>query len=291
MVAFSNPVAGHIYAKGEAHPAGTFVVTATFGQIDAYHLTPHQGIDVGNGGCGALVFSMGAGVISLVKLGTVGATTSDKASIVRVKHPNGWETGVAHLKVATGLAVGQAVFDGYPLGTCDKIGATACHVHFGVKDPSGTEVDAWPLLRQNGATEADMIPIPTAAYTRLANKKSSLIANGNFRDARSNGAVLKLYPSGTVIYPVASASDGSVPTGSTSSTWFYCILYDDSPAGYIGGWFHSSLVGPLVDDVAATDCTAAVKLATDPLNVKIASLSAADAAKAAKITNAQKALA
>jgi murein DD-endopeptidase MepM/ murein hydrolase activator NlpD len=278
MVAFSNPVVGTIYAKGAAHPAGTFVVTATFADHVASGRAP--GIDIGNGACGALVFTMGAGVISLVKLGTVGATTSDKASIVRVKHPNGWESGVAHLKVATGLAVGQAVGDGAVLGTCDKIGASACHVHFGVKDPNGIEVDAWPYLRQNGATEDEMVPIPPGKFVQLANKVTKVTGayGANFRAERLTTApVLKLYPVGTVFTPLMQADDGTSAGGATPTRWFGGFgLRDDGFA--IFGWMHSSVVAVPSDIPApAPDCTAAVKAATDPLNARIA--------------NAQKALA
>src|SRR6185503_6855431 len=130
MVAFGNPVAGTIRPMGSPLIVGNFRVTCDF----ACHMarpSPIPGIDIGDATCGKPILAMTSGTISMVRLGTVGATTSDKASIFRIKRPDGWEVGVAHLKIKAGLAVGQSISESTAIGTLDKIGATACHVHVG----------------------------------------------------------------------------------------------------------------------------------------------------------------
>jgi murein DD-endopeptidase MepM/ murein hydrolase activator NlpD len=257
MVAFSNPVAGIIYAKGAAHPAGTFVVTATF----ADHVASGRpaGIDIGNAKCGDPIIAMASGTVSLA--GLIGT-----AKVVRIRHPQfpGYETGYAHLNTIE-VSLNQSVSKGQRIGTLGMTGATACHLHWGVK-LNGVEIDGWPLLIQNGATEEAMVPIPTAAYSELVNKKTSTITSANFRAERlTSAAVLKLFPLGTAFKPSVSANDGSPAGGVTPTLWYGGFLYDDSPAGFIFGWFHSSVLGPITEDVAV-DCSQKVADAVAPLN-------------------------
>jgi murein DD-endopeptidase MepM/ murein hydrolase activator NlpD len=212
VVAFANPVQGLIGAKGSVVPAGSFKVTATFADHLAGNRAP--GIDIGNGGCGAPVLAMEAGIISFIKPGKVGSTSSVDASIVRISHANGWITGYAHLKIRSDLAVGQAVPEGYQLGTVDKIGAAACHLHWGPKDPSGVEVDGWPLLKQNGAVEDDDLdpsfsPKPNRTVTvnkGARHRLSPAIIPSNIAIASDPGGALGFPLLGTVIGEAVSGN-------------------------------------------------------------------------------------
>lgn len=239
MVAFANPVAGPITAKGVTRPAGLFGVTSTF----ADHVASGRaaGIDIGNGRCGDPVLAMKSGTISYIRPGTPGATTSDKASIVRVAHADGWVTGYAHLTVRLGLAVGQVVAEGYELGSVNKIGATACHLHWGPKDPNGVEVDGWPLLRQNGATEDEVLQ--GANPQRIVNRQTSVLANDtNFRSSpfvRADNKLVK-FAAGAQFYPDWAVEGTMV---GTSNRWY------GGWGNVIGskafGYFHESVVAPL----------------------------------------------
>lgn len=260
MVAFGNPVQGLIAEKGAAHPAGTFAVTSTFADHVASGRAP--GIDIGNGGCGDVVLAMGAGVISLVKLGVVGSTSSVDASIVRIAHANGWISGVAHLKVRAGLAVGQAVPEGYELGLHDKIGATACHVHFGLKDPSGVEVDAWPYLRQNGAVEDEVLQ--GANPQRIVNRQSSVLAaDTNFRSSpfvRADNKLVK-FAAGAAFYVDWSVEGTQV---GVSNRWYGG--WANVAPGKQFGYFHESVLAPLSpieDGYSDADLNAAKKVAAN----------------------------
>lgn len=260
-----NPVQGYIYPMGAAHPAGTFVVTATFGQVDADHPTPHQGIDIGDGKCGSPIIAVEDGTVSSAFLDPGTGAWIARYRLTRYPY---LEAALAHMP-SLEVAAGQVVTRGQVIGHIGTSGALACHLHGGMKrlvNGVWNEIDWWDLLDQNGA--GDMIPIPGANYTRLANKKAALKAPGNFRTERKSGAILQPFGLGTVIYPVAYANDGDVPAGSQSGEWFYCFLYVTGK-GEMGGWFHSSVVGPLVDDVAA-DCGPQVTAAVAPLNAKIA---------------------
>ena len=255
MVAFDNPVRGPIYAKGAPYPVGAFRVTATF----ADHVTSGRGpgIDIGDGKCGSEILTVGRFRVEEAFTVTSGPYAGAKVVRYRLLDYPEHQIGIAHMD-AIETAVGVTGPTGVVIGHFGSSGGVPCHLHMGDKPTwlhgqAIDEIDWWPFLRQNGATDGgDMIPIPAANYKRLANKKTSLITNGNFRTERKSGTILKLFPAGTVFYPVAYANDGDVPAGSQSGEWFYGILLDDSPAGYIGGWFHSSLLGPLVDDVLTT---------------------------------------
>lgn len=168
-----------------------------------------------------------------------------------------WRMIYAHDTLPHPVKVGQVLAEGDVVGRMGKTSSpsmpVAIHLHWQVGYWDGTQwiwVDPEPLLKQNGAIEDnDMIPISGANYKRLGNKKSTLKFNGNFRDERKSGEVLQLFPAGTVIYPTVYANDGDVPTGSQSGEWFACVLYVKN-RGNIFGWFHSSLVNPLEDEVA-----------------------------------------
>jgi murein DD-endopeptidase MepM/ murein hydrolase activator NlpD len=279
MVALGNPVAGTIYARNAAHPAGTFVVTATF----ADHVASGRpaGIDIGNGKCGDPIIAMASGTVSLA--GLIGS-----AKVVRIRHPQypGYETGYAHLATIE-VSLNQSVQAGQRIGTLGMTGATACHLHWGVK-LNGVEIDGWPHLSQNGATDGgDMVPIPSGKFVQLANKVTKVTGtNGaNFRAERLTTApILKLYPLGTVFTPLMQADDGTSAGGLTPTRWFGGFGLDDRGFA-IFGWLHSSVLAVPSDVPApAPDCSQKVADAVAPLNTL---LNAANQ----KITAAKNALA
>ena len=273
---FGNPVDGpRIVPFGEARlptdklPNGHlgFRVTQRFADVNlTYSPKPHGALDVGNYVCGDRVIATAPGTARRF------GPDANGALAVIVSHVDGWVTEYWHLAAFT-ITNGQSVVPGQQIGVVGDTGLGAvCHLHFVVKR-NGVLTDPWPLLIQNGAQEDDMVPIPTAAYTELVNKKTSTSGWANFRaDRLLSAAIHKLYPAGTAFRPSVSANDGSAAGGATPTLWYGGFLYDDSPAGFVFGWFHSSVVGPLEEDVA--DCAAQVKAATDPLKVEVASFKA-----------------
>lgn len=291
---FGNPVAGLILPRGTFGPDGAlrptgdtrFVVTSTFAEHVASGRGP--GVDIGNARCGAPLIAQCNG-----RVGTAGFIGASKVVRVRSTEWPGYETAVAHLATID-VVVGQMVTLGQRLGTLGMTGANACHCHVGLKhlvNGVWVEIDSWPLLAQNQG--ADMIPIPTAAFTRLGNKKTTTIHPANFWSERVTSAVImRTFPIGTVFYPTWSANDGSLSGG--SSLWYYGAMYDDSPAGYTGGWIHSSNLGTLVDATpppTPIDCgpliTKAVGDAVTPLNAQITTLTTDLGVANEKITKAR----
>lgn len=194
MVAFANPVAGHIYAKGEAHPLGTFRVTATFADHIAGNRNP--GIDIGNGKCGDPILAMDSGIVTLA--GLIGT-----AKVVRIKHNNGYETAAAHLATIE-VKLGQLVIRGQRIGTLGMTGATACHDHGGCKDPLGNEVDWWPLLIQNGAIEEGEDVLQGTNPVMVSNRRGNVLGdNTRFRSSPFVRAdnVLTEYDAGAQLDP------------------------------------------------------------------------------------------
>jgi len=140
---YGNPTVGYIRPPGSAVIVGNFRVTAPFGSIDPSHPTPHGGVDIGNGKCGDPIFACADGKVTLAGL------ISD-AKVVRIAHPlfPGEETGYAHLAaILATIKVGVLVKRGQQIGTLGMTGATACHLHMGLK-LNGTSVDIWPKLDQ-----------------------------------------------------------------------------------------------------------------------------------------------
>lgn len=248
MVAIGNPIRGVLHDNRWVRPPGNTDMRVT--KTAAQHLlTGPAALDIGDGAPDLDdILAPHAGVVAeALRVG------SANLSIDFLADGKKWRIVLAHNTLPHPVSLGQQVAEGQVVGRMGMTGATAIHLHMQLGYWNGTAwtwVDPWLYLKQNGATEGDdMIPIPASAYTQIVNKRTTLASNGNFRSERKDGAVLKLYPAGTAFYPIASASDGDKPAGSTSSTWFYGLLYDDQPAGFIGGWFHSSLIGPLVDAV------------------------------------------
>lgn len=248
---FGSPLGQFIHPKGWVRPAGNNepVVTATFADHIADDRNP--GVDVGTGRCGDQQYAMCTGIVSTA--GLIGKPVPN-ALTLRIRDVNGYEPAVTHLgslavnpRTGAKWKVGDTINRGERTGTLGMSGATQCHCHIGMKhlvNGVWVEIDSWPLLAQN--QETPMIPIPTAAFTRLNNMKATTIHSANFWAERlTSAAILRTFPIGTAFYPVFSANDGTPAGGPTPTLWFYGAMYDDSPAGYVGGWVHSSNLGPL----------------------------------------------
>jgi murein DD-endopeptidase MepM/ murein hydrolase activator NlpD len=140
---YGNPVVGYIRPPGSPSIVGNFRVTAPFGSIDPSHPTPHGGVDIGNMKCGDPIFACADGKVTLA--GLLG-----EAKVVRIAHPlfPGEETGYAHLAmILANIKVGVLVKRGQQIGTLGTTGASACHLHLGLK-LNGTSIDIWPKLDQ-----------------------------------------------------------------------------------------------------------------------------------------------
>jgi len=169
-----NPVVGYIRGRQEAASPGEFKVTSTFAEHVASGRGP--GVDLGNGRCGDPVFAEHDGKVTLA--GLIGA-----AKVVRIswtQHPE-FESGYAHLDTI-GVKLNQLVRRGQQIGTLGTTGATACHLHIGLKK-NGVEVDSWPQLDQVIAEQAHIAAAVTAAVAgckkELATTKADLTgANG-----------------------------------------------------------------------------------------------------------------
>jgi hypothetical protein len=261
MVAFGNPVAGTIRPPGSPLIVGSFRVTSTFAEHVASGRGP--GIDIGNGRCNDPILAMGPGIVSLA--GLIG-----NAKVVRIKHPNGYETAAAHLATIE-VKLGQAVVRGQRIGTLGSTGATACHDHGGCKDPSGVEVDWWPLLIQNGATEDedDMDP----SFSPKPNRTVTVNKGARHRLAPSLdpaniaiasdpggalGGVLNLALMGTVVGEAVSGN----------AIWYAYWRPETSKVYYL----HTSTCGPETpwEQVSLpADCSAEVQAATTPLSAAL----------------------
>jgi murein DD-endopeptidase MepM/ murein hydrolase activator NlpD len=236
---------------------GDFRVTATFGQLDSDHPTPHGGVDIGNGKCGEPLLAMSDGKITLA-----GKVPGSDALIIRgidPAHPE-LEWAVAHCATIT-VKVGQQVKCGQRIGTLGKTGTTACHCHIGLKI-KGVSADVWPYLDQN--QENEMISAPVIA--RITNRECSTNAASGVKfraDPSTAKPELLILPAATVLQPDFAVT-GQVVAG--TAQW-YSAMFNVS-AKPTRGYFHESTVTPLVP-VEAADCTDAVTKATTPLQVKI----------------------
>lgn len=298
-----NPVLGVLHPLDWPRPAGNTDMKVT--QDAASHaaqIDPVTGkhrpmaLDIGDGDPDrdTLIAAHDCKVVGLSTVGSANLTLEFTHEGVR------WRLIYAHDTLPHPVVYGQVLRKGDVVGrmgnTSSPTMPVAIHLHWQIGYWNGLVwvwVDPWPLLAQNQG--ADMIPIPTAAFTRLNNKKTTTIHAANFWAERVTSApILRTFPIGTVFYPMWSANDGTAAGGATPTLWFYGPMYDDSPAGYIGGWIHSSNLGPLVDATpppAPIDCgpqvIAAVAAAVLPLNEQIVTLTTDLGVANGKITRAR----
>jgi len=190
---YGNPTVGYIRPPGSPLIAGNFRVTAAFGVIDPSHPTPHGGVDIGNMKCGDPIFACADGKVTLA--GLIG-----DAKVVRIAHPQfpGEETGYAHLAtILANIKVGVLVKRGQQIGTLGTTGATACHLHLGLK-LNGVSVDIWPKLDQVIEERKHIAAAKAAAEARAKAAEAEL--------AKANARILSM-KSKTAAYAVDIADD------------------------------------------------------------------------------------
>ena len=238
-ISFGNPVKGPIRPLGSAFIKGNFRVTAKFDQIDDDHPTAHQGVDIGNGECGAPILAMEDGQVSFIQRSDGNPRV---ANIVRIQHEfepgDDVESGYAHLAtIAKEIVMGARVTRGQVIGTLGNTGARLCHLHLGLKI-NRHEVDGWPHLEQNQEEEM----LKGANAERLVNKKGRILHDGTrFRAGPSTAdRVITTYAADTEIMPDFRV-DGAPVDGSPK--WY--ATWGSTPNGTAFGYIHASLVDAL----------------------------------------------
>jgi murein DD-endopeptidase MepM/ murein hydrolase activator NlpD len=189
---FGSPVSGRIRPPGSPVRIGRFRVTSTFDEHVASGRG--EGVDIGNGRCGAPIFAIADGEVTFAdKLGN--------ALVVRIAHPQfpGHESGYAHLaSIARGIKFRAPVSRGQRIGRLGMTGADACHLHLGLK-LNGVEIDSWPLIEQNlqaGTLKGRLV-------RRIVNRQAKALGDGT-RLRPSPGTAdppLAEFPAGTVFMP------------------------------------------------------------------------------------------
>ena len=153
---FGNPVEGpRIVPFGEARGPADYIsrnghvafrVTQRYGDWDAYFRDRvHGAMDVANYWCGDRVLAMESGTVRILR-------DPNGALGVEVQHASGYRTQIWHVTrivVATGARVARGQHIAHVGSTGLNIGG--CHAHVVVLDPSGRNVDPWPLLDQNSS--------------------------------------------------------------------------------------------------------------------------------------------
>jgi hypothetical protein len=231
MVAFGSPFRTVIHPKGWVRPAGNYepVVTATFADHLAGGRNP--GVDIGCGRCGDILIAQCDAIVSLA--GLIGYPTPNALTIRyrSARHPD-FEPAVTHMAT---LAVnprtrakwkpGDAIYRDEQVGTLGKSGADACHAHTGLKQLINgvwTEIDGWPFLEQNGATEDDVLQ--GANPKRIANRKTTVKADStNFRSSPFVKAdnVLDKFAASALCLPDWSVEGTAVTVGGVTSKLWY----------------------------------------------------------------------
>jgi murein DD-endopeptidase MepM/ murein hydrolase activator NlpD len=238
-ISFGNPVAGLIRPPGSPFIVGNFRVTAAFAQIDDDHPTAHQGVDIGNGRCGAPIQAMADGRVSFIQRSKGNPKV---ANIVRIQHEfephDDVESGYAHLAtIAVGIVVGVPVVRGQVIGTLGHTGTKLCHLHLGLKI-NRKEVDGWPFLEQN--QEGEMLK--GTNQQRLFNRRGRILFDSTrFRAGPStDDRILTTYAAGTEIEPDFIV-DGDPVDGSPH--WYG--TWGSTANGQEFGYIHASLVDAL----------------------------------------------
>jgi murein DD-endopeptidase MepM/ murein hydrolase activator NlpD len=230
---FGNPVAGRIRPPRSRSIFGNFRVTSSFAdhEDDGRPL----GVDIGNGHCGEPILAIADGVVT--EAGFIGA-----ALVVRIRHPQfpGHVSGYAHLAtIEPGIAKDLPVSRGDRIGTLGRTGATACHLHLGLK-LNGQEIDSWPHLDQNTDLEAEMLK--GQLIQRVVNRQTLVLANGTRfrRQPDTNEAPLAMYEAGRVFIP-----DFLVVGESVGGSARWLGGWANTPQGIEFGYMSETVLGPL----------------------------------------------
>jgi murein DD-endopeptidase MepM/ murein hydrolase activator NlpD len=165
---YGNPVHGTIHPATWKRPIGNvdFRVTQAEGCTGILSEPPlgscphfHRGLDLGNARCGDDVLAAHDGVVKKSGSYTEAGMPNPPQQFITINHGGGHFTIYGHLATRS-VVSGQAVKQGQKIGTVGKSGATACHLHFGMKvnvdptrnvfaDDNGQWVNPWPFLVQN----------------------------------------------------------------------------------------------------------------------------------------------
>lgn len=140
-----------------------YPITAQFGSVDAVHMTPHQGIDVGLP-MQTPIASVGDGVVQAI----CDEGTRSFGLSVKVHMTNGADVIYGHLS-ETKVKVGQVVHHGDLLALSGSSGhSTGPHLHLQVMN-HGHAIDPTPYLHTLfGIVPADSIQLATDIFKHAA---------------------------------------------------------------------------------------------------------------------------
>ena len=193
---------------------------------------------------------MDAGLVYQCYIQNTPGLIGDKARIVRIRHPNGSNTGYAHLaSFAPGIKVGVTVKRGQQIGTLGMSGADACHLHTHYQDAGGTHRECFDLLNQNQEES-----LTTVTVTLFPEPRSCSIAPGatvdGYRPTQATPEKRLTWPEGSSMPADAEAFIEQVPMAVPHGT-FYRI----TAGAYIGLFIPISQVtlapAPVVPDPCA----------------------------------------
>lgn len=258
------PVRGVIHPNDWKRPAGNtdWRVTQEFGCTgveqeprlgDCLHF--HRGIDLGNGKCGSDAIAVAAGRVAFSGLRDLEGNT------VVIDHGSGLRSGYAHLASRT-VATGTQVTRGQKIGAVGDTGAAiGCHLHFSVKDrmtvgdsfwtdATGRWLDPWKLL-----TPEDDMP-PLNAY--IPGHTATIGKGFNVRSSPQTADNILRTTLAPEEWAVFGWAKGEVVGNE-----------DDWLVRWAGRYEYVHRSGVTGLRPPSTDCTAAVKAATDPLQAKL----------------------
>lgn len=187
---------------------GQFTITQPFG-CTGYPAEPplgscahfHRGIDLGDGSCGDPIYAAGDGTVHFS--GNIGVPTAPGGvqSCITIDHGGGLASIYIH-EASRLVSAGAKVTAHQQIATVGKVGASACHLHFGVKsgvnfagnvlsDSNGTWLDPVGVTLQMFAVDTRTpLPAPNPrAFTTAAPLP--------FYDCSAPGTVVGTMPAGT----------------------------------------------------------------------------------------------
>jgi murein DD-endopeptidase MepM/ murein hydrolase activator NlpD len=122
---------------------GTFIWPSAHNFLSGYDFSPstnHYGIDI-DGDLGDAMWASDGGVIVYAGWNNFGY-----GYMVVIDHGNGWQTLYAHMS-AIGVACGQSVFQGTPIGSIGSTGkSSGPHIHFEMLHDTYGKVNPWDFL-------------------------------------------------------------------------------------------------------------------------------------------------
>lgn len=250
MIILGTPVRKYLRPPGSPKIAGNPRVTQDFGPTTlpaepkviwpggdgiakGTYTDFHQGLDIGDGRCGADVLAAANGLVAY------SATDGSGSKTIVIDHGSGYRTRYAHLATRS-VAKGARVTRGQKIGTIGDTGmAIGCHLHFALEDASfatvvairGTSrsylklIDPWPRLEQNvtvrPAQGVDAIRIRTEPTLDPATKYAETKAG---QIVRADGVVLASAATWLKYRGETTGAEYGLPDGSKSRTWWQLEL-------------------------------------------------------------------